>query len=219
MTRVRHQLSLVVADDHPVVLHGVVALLRSCSDLKVVAVCHNGSAALEAIRKLVPDVAVLDIAMPDMNGLDVLSSLAVNGCDTKFVFLTATASDTQILAAIARGAKGIMLKDTAPSELIECVRQVGSGGSWFPPTVVDSAFERETGRRLERERIKQESTARERQVMRLVSQGLSNKEIAGQLNLTEGTIKIHLHNIYEKLGVRNRSALTAVAIAHRDQLE
>jgi DNA-binding NarL/FixJ family response regulator len=211
-------LSMVIADDHPVVLHGIVALMRSCPDLIVLGACSTGAEAVEAIRKFQPDIAVLDIAMPDMSGLDVLSSLAEDGSKTKFVLLTATASDAQILTAIAFGAKGIMLKDAPPKDLIQCVIHVGAGGSWFPPDVVDSAFERETGRKMEPERVAQDLTPREQQVMMLVSQGLSNKEIAIRLGLAEGTIKIHVHNIFEKLGVRNRTSLTAFAIANRELL-
>jgi RNA polymerase sigma factor (sigma-70 family) len=207
--------SVLVADDHPVVLHGVTAMLGSQPDLTIVAACSDGASAAERIRSLTPDVAVLDIAMPKLNGLDVLSSVVADGGLTKVIFLTATATDDQLLAAVARGAKGIMLKDTVPDDLVRCVREVIGGGQWLPAEIVDAALEREIGRRLQTERITQMLTEREREVMRHVAEGLSNKEVGKRLGLSEGTVKIHLHNIYEKVGVPNRTALTALAVTHR----
>ena len=215
---VPHRLSVVVVDDHPVVLHGVAALLNSQPDLSVVAMCSTGLAAVEAIERCQPDVALVDFSMPEMSGLDVLSRFVAGPCSTKFVFLTATASDDHILTAIARGAKGIIMKDAGPDNLIQCVRNVGLGKSWFPEDLVEGALSRQTNRPLNWGAVSRDLTSRERQVMTLVSQGLSNKEIGNTLHLTEGTIKIHLHNIYEKLGIRNRTELTAVAIAHRHEL-
>lgn len=207
--------SVLVADDHPVVLQGVKAMLGSLPDVEIVAACSDGASAAECIRALSPDLAVLDIAMPKLNGLDVLSTIVADGRSTKVIFLTATAADDQLLAAVARGAKGIMLKDTVPDDLLKCVREVINGGQWLPPELVDAALEREIGRRLQTERMTQILTDREREVMRHVAEGLSNKEVGKRLGLSEGTVKIHLHNIYEKVGVPNRTALTALAVAHR----
>jgi two-component system nitrate/nitrite response regulator NarL len=209
--------SIVVADDHPVVLHGLADLLRSEPDLSIVAACRDGLSAISAIRERRPDLAVLDIAMPGKSGLEVLAAIAAEGAATKVIFLTATATDSQILGAIARGVSGIILKDTAVHDLIACVREVAAGRTWLPPEIVGSALERETGRRLQRELL-ESLTDREREVMRLVSEGLSNKDVARRLNIAEGTIKIHLHKIYEKLGIANRTALAAVAIAYRNPL-
>ena len=210
--------SIVIADDHPFVLLGVAGLLQAQSDMNVVATCNDGEAALKAIRQYTPDVAVLDIAMPGLNGLEVLSSVAADRTATKIVFLTATAKDDQILAAITHGAKGLMLKDKAAESLIDCIRQVAAGKRWLPAEVVDIALEREIGHQVESERLVQVLTLREREITALVSEGLSNKQLARRLDLTEGTVKIHLHNIYEKLSVPNRTTLTALAITHRDRL-
>ena len=210
--------SLVLADDHPVVLHGIAAILQSEPEINVAELCADGIAAAKAIRQHVPDVAVLDIKMPGMTGLDVLSTILAEGLSTKVVFLSAAASDAQILTAITRGAKGIILKDVAPESLAQCVRQVAGGGTWFPTDLVDAAMERELGRRVQSARLLEALTVRERQVVVSLCEGNSNKQIARELNLTEGTVKIHLHNIYNKLGVMNRTALTALTIVHRDQL-
>jgi len=210
----RSPLSVVVADDHPVVLHGIVDVLQSCGNMKVIAACGDGLSAVDAILKLAPDVAVLDISMPGLIGLEILASIAAEKSETKVVFLTASISDDQIVTAISRGAKAIMFKDSAPEDLIDCVRTVAAGGTWFVPDLVDAALERETGRRLEVERIRQIVTTREREVMLLVAEGLCNKLVARRLAISEGTVKIHLHNIYQKIGVANRTALTAFALAH-----
>ena len=211
-------LSIVVADDHPVVLHGIAAILQADAEMEVVAVCSDGAAAVKAIRKFTPSVAVLDVAMPGLNGLDVLAAIATDGHGTKVVLLTATATDGQILTAIARGVKGILLKDAALDDLVDCVREVAAGRNWLPSDVIDAALERETGRRWMGLRVTESLSLREREVMLLVSEGLSNKGVGRRLNLSEGTVKIHLHNIYQKVGVANRTALTGLAIAYRDQL-
>jgi two-component system, NarL family, nitrate/nitrite response regulator NarL len=213
----KNPISIVVADDHPVVLHGVAGILRIQEDMNILAACSDGASAANAIRQFAPDVAVLDIAMPDVSGLNVLSSVIASGLDTKVVFLTALATDDQILTAIANGAKGIVLKDAAFESLVACVREVAAGRQWFPVDLVETALRRDTQQRAESRRFVQRLTEREQEIVLLVAEGLSNKEIARRINLTEGTIKIHLHNIYDKLEVPNRTALTALAITYQHQ--
>jgi two-component system, NarL family, nitrate/nitrite response regulator NarL len=213
----KNPISIVVADDHPVVLHGVAGILRIQEDMNILAACSDGASATNAIRQFAPDVAVLDIAMPDVSGLNVLSSVIASGLDTKVVFLTALATDDQILTAIANGAKGIVLKDAAFESLVACVREVAAGRQWFPVDLVETALRRDTQQRAESRRFVQRLTEREQEIVLLVAEGLSNKEIARRINLTEGTIKIHLHNIYDKLEVPNRTALTALAITYQHQ--
>jgi DNA-binding NarL/FixJ family response regulator len=217
MTRFR-RVSIVLADDHPVVLHGLASILRAEADLEVVALCGDGTSAAQAIRQHGPDLAVLDIGMPGMNGIDVLSIVMAEGLATKVVLLTAAATDAQILSSISRGAKGIMLKDMAADSLVHCVRQVAAGQEWFPTELIEAGIEREMGHQLQKERLRT-LTTRERQVVLSLCEGHSNKQIARELNVTEGTVRIHLHNIFEKLGVTSRTALAALAIIHRDELK
>ena len=211
-------ISIVLADDHPIVLHGVAGLLQSDSNLNVVATCNDGTSALEAIRLHSPDIALLDINMPGMNGLEVLRSITEEKIRTKVVLLTAGASDGHIVTAIAEGAKGIVLKDTALASLVDCVRRVADGAVWFPSDIVDAALQRQSDHRLTRERLDHTLTRREREIMQLAAQGLPNKVIARRIAVSEGTVKIHLHNVYRKLGVANRTALTALALAHGDEI-
>ena len=214
----RRSISIVVADDHPVVLHGLADVLRANSDMNVVAVCSDGATALEAIRKWSPNVAVLDILMPGLNGLDVLARIVADRLATKVVFLTATASDAQLVRAVSDGAQGIVLKEEALSELVQCIRAVAEGRVWLPLAMINAALDREAKRRSKSQILTQLLTVRERQVVLLIADGLSNKEVARRLQLSEGTVKIHLHNIYQKLQVNNRTALAALAITHRDEL-
>ena len=207
-------ISLVVADDHPIVLEGVVGVLRMHRDLNIVAVCSEGFGAARAISEFRPDVAVLDVSMPGMSGIDILSTIATHRYETKVIFLTAGVSDKQLLTAIAQRACGLILKDVAADNIVKCVRDVAAGQKWIPTNIVEAALEREESRHD----LVQKLTLRERQITSLIAEGLSNKEIGRQLNLTEGTVKIHLHNIYSKLEVANRTALTALAIAYQREL-
>jgi two-component system, NarL family, nitrate/nitrite response regulator NarL len=177
-------------------------------------VCSEGLGAARAIREFRPDVAVLDVSMPGMSGIDILSTIAVHRYETKVILLTAGVSDKQLLTAIAQRACGLILKEAAADNIVKCVRDVAAGQKWIPTNIVEAALEREESRHDLVEKL----TLRERQITLLIAEGLSNKEIGRQLNLTEGTVKIHLHNIYSKLEVANRTALTALAIAYQREL-
>jgi DNA-binding NarL/FixJ family response regulator len=213
------QISVVIADDHPVVLRGIVGILGAEPDLHIVAVCSDGIAAELAIKKHLPDVAVLDVAMGDSSGIDLLSKLRVEGeLSTRFIFLTATGTPDQLLNAIELGASGILLKETATTDLVDCIRAVANGNQWLPQDLIAVAHERQTSRAVMASRFATLLTRRERELMLLVAQSLSNKEIARELGLAEGTIKIHLHNIYQKVGVNNRTALATLTLAHQEEL-
>ncbi len=216
MTKQLLPISVVIADDHPVVLHGLEQVLRS-NNIDVLASCDNGYAALAAIRQFEPTVAVLEVSMPELSGLDLLREINVNGLPVPVVFLTATASEAQLAAAIAGGAKGIVLKGSALADLVHCIRIVAAGGQWYPSSS-NQISDCENGPRSVRLRFRQWLTSREREVALMVAEGIPNKEVARRLSLCEGTVKIHLHKIYEKLGVHNRTALAAIAITHRDEL-
>jgi two-component system, NarL family, nitrate/nitrite response regulator NarL len=207
-------ISIVVADDHPMVLQGVVGVLRLHKDFDVVAVCDEGLAALQAIRDYAPHVAVLDVTMPKMSGIDILSRINSEGYQTKVIFLSAAVSDKEIVTAFTEGVRGIIFKDAAVDSIVTCIREVAAGQKWIPADIVESALDREGGRQSLVELL----TTREIQITSLISEGFSNKEIGRRLKLAEGTIKIHLHKIYAKMDVPNRTALTALALAHKDEL-
>jgi len=158
------RVSIILADDHPVVLHRLASILRAEADLDIVALCDNGTSAAQAIRRHVPELAVLDIGMPGMNGIDVLADVVADGLTTKVVLLTAAATDGQILSAISCGAKGIMLKDMAVDSLVRCIRQVAAGQEWFPTDLLEAGRGREMGHQAQKERLRT-LTDRERQVV------------------------------------------------------
>jgi DNA-binding NarL/FixJ family response regulator len=206
--------TVVIADDHPVVLAGLQSLIAMAPQFEVVAVAVDGADALEAMRGLRPDIAVLDIQMPRLTGLEVLQAAGHEGLASKIVFLTATVNDAHITDAMAAGAWGIVLKDTASDELLTCLETVAQGSRCIPHELVTAAFGRDRERRGEAERLNGLLTEREREIAVLVARGLGNKEIARLINVTEGTVKIHLHNVYQKLSVSNRTALATLAQRH-----
>jgi two-component system, NarL family, nitrate/nitrite response regulator NarL len=218
MTDRTKSISVALANDHPLILLGVAELLRAHPDIEVVASCTNGRTVMQAIRQMAPTVAVLDFFIPGLNGLEVLAKMSAERSATKAVFLTATATNRQLLNAMSVGAKGIVFKETALDELVQCIRIVAAGREWLPRSLIDAALEREATGQSVSKRLLQSLTCRERQIVLLVAEGLSNKEMCRRLGLREGTVKIHLHNVYEKIGVNNRTALAAMAVAGHEDL-
>jgi DNA-binding NarL/FixJ family response regulator len=210
--------TVVLADDHPLVLQGLRALLDEQEDFQIVAACGSGEQALDAIRVHHPDIAVVDVTMPGVNGLAVLGTVVDERLTTRVVLLTASVTDSQILEAVTAGVHGLVLKESAPEMLVKCLRGVAAGRRWLPQEIIKPALDRELQRREEGRRFVRELTAREIDIIRLIADGLSNKAIASRLTISEGTVKIHLHHIYQKLGISNRAALAALAIVQRDQL-
>jgi DNA-binding NarL/FixJ family response regulator len=210
--------SVVIADRHPVVLCGVISLLRAESDFNVLTSCRDGTTCIQAIRDLSPDLALLDISMPGLSGLEILAATTSDHLCTRVVFLTASPERREIVTAIARGAYGVIHKEAAPQFLVQCLRRVASGVRLLPLAIwdADPRNVHECYARGALENLPSTLTERERQIMHLVSEGLSNKQVARQLNVCEGTIKVHLHHIYEKLAIRNRTALAALAVSHHD---
>jgi two-component system, NarL family, nitrate/nitrite response regulator NarL len=210
--------SVVIADRHPVVLQGLTNVLRPESGFKVVASCVDGPNCIEAIRSLVPDIAILDISLPGLSGLEILSVANSEGLSTRLVFFTASVEDHELVTSAAAGAYGVILKDVAVEILVQSLRQVADGQRLLPLPPSDQAVSREQRNIAITENVLTVLTGRERQIMRLVSEGLSNKEIGRRLNIVDGTIKVHLHNIFQKLEISNRTVLAALAISHNDSV-
>ena len=204
-------ITVIVADDHPIVLHGLASLLKAESDFEVLAACSDGDAALEAILKHFPDIALLDIKMPGRSGVEVMSAVVEQGLSTKVILLTATASDRNVLTAIKRRAHGFVLKEEAVDVLVACLRAVKCGRRWISRDVLEAATQR-VNLDLTKTSSLECLSPRERMIATLVADGLSNKEVARRLGITEGTVKLHLHNIYEKTGVSNRTSLAVLAL-------
>lgn len=200
-------INLVLADDHRIVLKGLAQLFSQEPDCAVLACCVNGDEALQAVREFRPNILVLDLHMPGKDGFAVLRELHKEHLPTQVVVLTADLDEDEVLDAIRLGVRGVVLKEMAPQLLVQCVRKVYSGGEWLEKRSVASALERLLKREAGSQQLRTVLTPREIDIVCMVAQGLRNKEIARKLSITEGTVKTHLHNIYEKLQVKGRMEL------------
>jgi DNA-binding NarL/FixJ family response regulator len=213
MSAVNEQSSIrvVIADDHPIVLGGLAELLSHESDITVVARCTNGQDALAAVARHRPGVAVLDLIMPGRGGMDLLRELHTTHAPVRVILLTARIEHEQVLEALKLGVAGIVLKESAPLQILDCIRRVAAGGQWIDQVIgsrtVDNLLRRQSGAMKAAAVL----TAREIEVVRMVARGLRNKEIADQLSITEGTVKAHLRAIFEKVGVDSRAKLILYA--------
>jgi two-component system nitrate/nitrite response regulator NarL len=204
-------ITLVLADDHPIVLDGLEQLFRLEPDFRVVARCRDGEETLRALRDHRPDVVVLDVRMPRRDGLEVLREIRGWDLPTRVVLLTAALDEDRLVEALRLGAGGVVLKEMAPNLLVEAVREVHAGGRWLDQRSMSLAlgglFDKEGAAREPAQAL----TPRELEIVRMVCRGLRNRAIAEQLCISEGTVKIHLHNIYQKTGVDGRLELTLYA--------
>jgi two-component system, NarL family, nitrate/nitrite response regulator NarL len=202
---------LALADDHPLVLDALEQLFRLEGDFQVVARCTRGDEVLTAVRKNHPDVLVLDFLMAGGDGITVLRQLRSEPDSPRTVLLSAVISESEMLEAIRLGARGVLLKDMAPRQIVECVRKVHAGGEWLDRDLLSRATRSLLRRTDDVREALQRLTARELEIVRSVAAGLRNQEIANRLKISVGTVKIHLHNIYDKLDVDGRVALAVWA--------
>jgi two-component system, NarL family, nitrate/nitrite response regulator NarL len=211
--------SVLLVDDHPLVLSGLRGLIQSHPDFHIVGEFGDGDQALQAIRQHRPTIAVLDLKIGTCSGLSILRDVVDGGLPTRIVLLAAIIHDAEVYAAIERGAYGILLKDWASDTLIECLKAVAAGRRWFPENLVKGPLERENVRRRWAEDISKRLTRREREVAFLIVDGLTVKQIAGRLELSEGTVKLHLHAVFQKLGVSKRSDMVVLLSGIRDRID
>lgn len=202
------KISIVLADDHRIILEGLEQLFKRESDFEVLAACTNGEDALAAVRELAPDILVLDVDMPRMDGISVLRHIHDEKIPTRVVLLTATVGDADVLEAMQLGAWGLVLKEAASIRLVQSVRLVQRGQRALDQALVSRALEKVVRREDGKDRL---LSPRETDVVRMVAAGLRNKEIAMRLSISEGTVKSYLHAIYEKLDVHGRVELTLYA--------
>lgn len=198
---------ILVADDHPIVRDGLVAILDTQDDFEVVGQAGNGHEALDHIASLTPDVLLLDLEMPEVDGLAVLESLRDNNSNVRVIVFTVFDTDDRILSAIRTGAKGYLLKGAPREEIFNAVRIVHQGGSLLQPIVASRLLEHVNRSGDDPDAL----TPRELEVLPLIAQGLLNKEIADALEITERTVKFHVSSILAKLGAGNRTEAVAIA--------
>jgi two-component system nitrate/nitrite response regulator NarL len=191
---------LIVADDHPLVLRGIEGLF-DVAEFEIVALCGDGAAAMEQIQRATCDVAVLDINMPGLSGIEILKRVRGEGLPVKIVLLTSNIDDDSLMDVVREGVDGLVLKEAASDALVTCVKAVCRGETWMDREAMNRALRKLSAPRPAK------LTEREVEVARFVAQGFRNKEIAYRASISEGTVKMHLHNIYEKLGVGSRTEL------------
>jgi DNA-binding NarL/FixJ family response regulator len=196
---------IIIADDHPLIISALNRLFRREKDFQVIANCSNGIEAIEALKSHRPDIAILDIQMPGKNGIEIVREMA--GLPTRVVILTGQLDDKDLLEAVHLGVKGIVLKDTDPKLLIQCIREVHAGGQWLEHRAAMHTMEMIMQKEESSRTFAALLTVREIEIAQMVAKGLRNKNIGEKLFISEGTVKTHLHNIYEKLNVNSRLAL------------
>jgi len=211
---VSSKIRILIADDHPTLREGLRRLLEAEPDLQVIGEATNGLEVLHRVQELKPDIMLLDLKMPHKSGLEALSDLK-EVYKGKTLLFTAEIQASQIVEAIHLGAHGVVFKDAATRLLIESVRTVMAGGYWVGTQSVPNLLEYLQSEIKEANRKKFGLTARELEIVSTVVAGLSNKEIAQHFKLSEDTVKHHLSNIFDKLGVSTRLELALFAVNHK----
>jgi DNA-binding NarL/FixJ family response regulator len=202
---------LVLADDHPLILDGLERLFSAEAGFEIQARCSNGEDSLTAVRRWHSDVLLLNLHMPGMDSIAVARALKEEGLPTRVVILAGTLDEREALECLRLGVAGLVLKDMAPSLVLQCVQKVAAGDVWVERRSFSRAMEHLLRREAGAQRVAGRLSDREIQVVRLCAQGMTNADLAGRLSLTEGTVKSHLHKVYGKLGVQGRSDLTRFA--------
>jgi two-component system NarL family response regulator len=191
------KIRVLVADDHPIVRRGVIANLKPQRDMTVVAEAGDGVEALALIKEHLPDVVLLDLRMPRMDGLDVIADVNTSKLPSKVIIMTTFESEEDVHRSMKAGARGYLLKDSSQEEILDAIRRVSLGETYLPARIVQKVAE---GMR------KPELSPREVEVLQWVAAGKSNKEIGVQLYIAEGTVKTHVKSVLEKLGAAGRTA-------------
>lgn len=193
---------ILLADDHPMIRTAIEVLLRD-TDFALVGTVTNGAQALSDVERLKPDILLVDLEMPEVGGMEVVRAIQSGGEGPKLVILTAAIDDSSLMEARSLRVHGMVLKNSDPAYLLECLEAVSAGRTWTDPELQARAEELAETFRGERVTL----APRERQLIRYIRRGLRNREIAHELGVTEGTVKVYLHAIFEKLGVKNRTEL------------
>ncbi|HEX6051040.1 MAG TPA: response regulator transcription factor [Gemmatimonadaceae bacterium] len=196
-------ITIVTADDHPLIRDGLAAVLRAESGLQVVAEAANGEEAIEAYARLHPDIVLMDLRMPVMDGLTATRAILADDPNARIIVLTTYDGDEDIHRALAAGARGYILKDMMRTDLVGAIRAVHRGQRGIPAPVAARLAEHTPRIGL---------TPRELEVLRLVADGLSNAQVAERIGRTEGTVKVHLKNILQKLDVKDRTEAVTTAL-------
>ena len=201
------RIRVLIADDHPLFREAIGRVIAGRDDLELIAEASDGQAALERIRELKPDVAVIDVRMPELDGSDVLVALREEGLPTNVVFLSAFLDSKTVYEAVAAGANAYLSKEAEPHEILTAILAASRGETILGPEVQTGLAEQIRFR--EETESRPRLSEREHEVLRLIAQGLSAPEIGQRIHLSTATVKTHLQHLYEKLGVSERAAAVA----------
>jgi DNA-binding NarL/FixJ family response regulator len=210
MAKTKQQIRILLADDHAIFREGLRKLLDADDDVTIVGEASNGAECIKMLAKLKPDVLLLDLRMPDKDGLAVLEEVNFDSLPTRVIVLTAAEDDRDVIRAMRLGARGIVLKQSATDLLLKSIHRVHAGEIWL-----DNRMTAEVMKAFAKSSEKPLLSDREKEIVQLVAQGFRNKEIGEKLFISEQTVKNHLHNIFDKLGVSDRLELALYAIHHR----
>ena len=216
MSKPKQAIRILVADDHAIFRDGLRKLLEVTDEVQIVGEASNGVECTKMLAKLKPDILLLDLRMPEKDGLGVLEEVNFDTLPTRVIVLTAAEDDRDVVRAMRLGARGVVLKQSASDLLLKSIRKVHDGEIWLDNRMtaeVIDAFKKssESGQRREKPLL----SDREKEIVQLVAQGFRNREIGEKLFISEQTVKNHLHNIFDKLGVSDRLELALYAIHHR----
>ncbi len=211
MEQIPTKIKILIADDHPVVREGLSAMLSKEYDIQVVGEAENGTEAIKKASELQPDVVLMDLRMPELDGVEAMRQIRVKNPEMKFIVLTTYDNDEYIFKGIEAGARAYLLKDAPREELFEAIRAVYKGESLIQPAVAGKVLDRfaELSRQVQ---VPEALSGREVEVLDLMAKGAANKLIAATLSIGESTVKTHIQSIFQKLGVGDRTEAVTQAI-------
>lgn len=203
MVSVPDMIRILTVDDHPLLRQGVAALVNAEPDMKLVAEAENGEEAIESFRLYRPDVTLMDLQLPGLGGLEATNRILSEFPNARIIIFSTYSGDAQVARSLRAGARAFMLKVHVPLELLETIRTVHAGRKRIPPDIATDLAEHST---------EDELSSREIEVLRLIATGNSNKKIASQLSITEGTVKTHVTNILSKLSANDRAHAVTIGL-------
>ncbi len=204
-------INILIADDHPVVREGLIAMLSREADFNVVGEAKDGVEAVNRAKELKPDVVLMDLRMPEMDGVEAMRQIRSAMPDIKFIILTTYSDDDYIFSGIEAGARAYLLKDAPREDLFKAIRAVSRGESLIQPVVASKLLDR-FSQLSRRTPSGEELSERELEVLCLMAKGAANKEISAELNIAQSTVKTHITNIFQKLGVNDRTEAVTQAL-------
>jgi len=211
MTQPNNLIHLLIVDDHTIVRKGIRALLATETDIEVVGEASNGREAIAQAKRLNPDVILIDLMMPEIDGIEAVRHITAEHAEIRILVLTSFATDDKVFPAIKAGALGYLLKDSAPESLIDAIRQVYRGESSLHPKIARKLL-KEISKPIEQALTPDPLTQREVEVLKLVANGMSNQEIAESLNVSEATVRTHVSHILGKLHLASRTQAALYAL-------